>query len=330
MMKTWGEIEQIQPVATRTIMNSIKKNRISHAYLFQGDRGTGKKEMALLLAKYLFCMNRQGENPCNHCINCQRIDSGNHPDMHWIEPDGASIKIEQVRNLQKEFTYSGMESNQKVYIIKDADTLTVNAANRLLKFLEEPSVETTAMMLTENGHAMLSTIRSRCQIIDLQPLPPGILQERLLQEGVSETDAKLLSALTNSLTEALELAQDDWFADARKIVIQWVEMYTAQPEDIYTYIHQNWIPHFKDREGQERGLDLLILGFKDILHQHIYTDANTILLSNDSSKLEKIVITFSQAQLLTILNQILMAKRKLKANVQPTLVIEQLALQIQR
>ncbi|WP_080871836.1 DNA polymerase III subunit delta' [Oceanobacillus timonensis] len=329
-MQTWEEIEKIQPVATRTIMNSIHKNRISHAYLFQGDRGTGKQEMALILAKYLFCQNRQGADPCNNCINCQRIDSGNHPDMHWIEPEGASIKIEQVRNLQKEFTYSGMESNRKVYIIKDADTLTVNAANRLLKFLEEPSVQTTAMMLTENGHAMLSTIRSRCQIIDLQPLPPGVLQERLQQEGLSEPDAKLLSTLTNSMTEALELAQDDWFAGARKIVIQWVEMYTTQPEDIYTFVHQNWIPHFKDREGHERGLDLLILGFKDILNQHIYTDANTILLPNDPSKSEKRLITFSQAQLLTILHQILMAKRNLKANVQPTLVIEQLALQIQR
>ncbi|MFD1066939.1 DNA polymerase III subunit delta' [Oceanobacillus locisalsi] len=329
-MQIWEDIEKIQPVATRTLVNSIKKNRISHAYLFQGDRGTGKQEMALLLAKYLFCQNQQGANPCNNCINCQRIDSGNHPDMHWIEPDGASIKIEQVRNLQKEFTYSGMESSRKVYIIKDADTLTVNAANRLLKFLEEPNVETTAMMLTENGHAILSTIRSRCQIIDLQPLPPGVLQERLQQEDMSETDAKLLSTLTNSMTEALELAQDDWFAGARKIVIQWVEMYTTQPEDIYTFVHQNWIPHFKDREGQERGLDLLILGFKDILNQHIYTDANTILLSNDPSKSEKRLITFSQSQLLTILHQILMAKRKLKANVQPTLVIEQLALQIQR
>lgn len=327
-MNTWEALENIQPVASRTIINSIKKNRISHAYLFQGDRGTGKKEMALLLAKYLFCMNRQDSNPCNKCINCKRIDSGNHPDMHWIEPDGASIKIEQVRNLQKEFTYSGLESNQKVYIIKDADTLTVNAANRLLKFLEEPSMQTTAMMLTENGHAMLSTIRSRCQIIDLQALPPGILQSRLHEEGLSEADAKLLSVLTNSLSEAIELSQDDWFADARKIVIQWIEMYTSNPEDVYTYIHQNWVPHFKDRQGQETGLDLLILGFKDIIHQHIYTDANTVLLPNDTNKLEKLVITFSQDRLLTILSQILMAKRKIKANVQPTLVIEQLALQI--
>src|SRR5699024_11770175 len=78
-----------------------------------------------------------------------------------IEPDGQSIKIEQIRQLQKEFTYSGVESNQKVYIIEGAETLTVNAANRILKFLEEPSQATTAMMLTENGQAMLDRKSTR-------------------------------------------------------------------------------------------------------------------------------------------------------------------------
>src|SRR5690625_5027570 len=93
-----------------------------------------------------------------------------------MEHDGQSIKIEQIRDLQKEFSYSGLESTRKVYVISGADTLTVNAANRLLKFLEEPSKTTTAMMLTDNSQSIIPTVRSRCQIIALQPLNPLLLQ----------------------------------------------------------------------------------------------------------------------------------------------------------
>ncbi|GLO64253.1 MULTISPECIES: DNA polymerase III subunit delta' [Oceanobacillus] len=329
-MVTWEEITDLQPIASRTIINSINKGRVSHAYLLQGERGTGKRDIALLLAKYLFCLHREGANPCHTCNNCKRIDSGNHPDVHWIEPDGQSIKIEQVRNLQKEFTYSGMESNQKVYVIQDADTLTINAANRLLKFLEEPSKQTTAIMMTENGHSILPTIRSRCQIIELQPLPPDVLNQRLQAEGVQQFEANLLSALTNNTKEALSLHQDEWFAGARKIVVQLIEMYVQKPEDVYLFIHQQWIPHFKERTEQQMGLDLLLLGFQDILHQHIKEVSTTVLLPQDDAKMERAMMSFSKEQLLFTLQLILTAKRKLKQNVQPTLVMEQLALQIQR
>lgn len=169
-MENWSTITHTQPLASRTIMNSFNKNRISHAYLLQGGRGTGKKKIAMLLAKTLFCANKQGPEPCQVCNVCKRIESQNHPDVHWIEPEGRSIKIEQVQHLQKEFTYTGLESNQKVYVVTHADTLTINAANRILKFLEEPNRQTTAILLTENIQSIIPTIRSRCQIIDLQPL----------------------------------------------------------------------------------------------------------------------------------------------------------------
>src|SRR5690606_36803569 len=100
-----------------------------------------------------------------NCTQCKRIQSGNHPDVHIIKPDGQSIKIEQISFLQKEFTYTGLESNRKVYIIEEADKMTVNAANRLLKFLEEPNQETVAILITSQIGKMLDTIVSRCQRI---------------------------------------------------------------------------------------------------------------------------------------------------------------------
>src|SRR5699024_877840 len=145
-MQTWEEIAKVQPLASKIITNSILKKRMSHAYLLQGENGTGKEAIALLIAKGLFC-ERDSLEPCNTCLSCSRIASGNHPDVHWIAPQEQSIKKEQIEHLQKEFTYSGFESNQKVYIIEDAETLTINASNRILKFLEEPKIQTTAILL---------------------------------------------------------------------------------------------------------------------------------------------------------------------------------------
>lgn len=116
-MKTWSETAEVQPLASRIITNSIQKDRLSHAYLLQGERGTGKEAVALLLSKALFCSSRTGVEPCQECHECKRIESGNHPDIHWIEPDGQSIRKEQIEHLQKEFSYSGVESEQKVYVI---------------------------------------------------------------------------------------------------------------------------------------------------------------------------------------------------------------------
>src|SRR5690625_2957562 len=113
----WSQFSKTQPLASKIMVNSILKNRLSHAYLIQGERGTGKKTLATLLTMTLFCEQKDGANPCNLCHSCRRIHSQNHPDVHWIEPDGASIKNEQIDYLRKEFTYSGVESTRKVYVI---------------------------------------------------------------------------------------------------------------------------------------------------------------------------------------------------------------------
>ncbi|SHG75874.1 DNA polymerase III subunit delta' [Ornithinibacillus halophilus] len=328
-MNTWSEIAQVQPLASKVITNSIKKNRISHAYLLHGDRGTGKEAIANLIAKGLFCDNLIDVEPCNTCSACKRIESKNHPDVHWIEPDGQSIKIEQIKNLQKEFTYSGVESNQKVYIIKGADTLTANAANRILKFLEEPSKKTTAIMLTENTQSILPTIRSRCQIIDLQPLSPPKFQEQLIQSGLTEENAKLMSALTNNLKEAIEWNEDEWFVQARKLMVQLIETIADNSNDAYLFIHNHWVSHFKERSQQEKGFDLLILAFKDIIYYHVGKEDAYVFFYNDRERLERLGMKYSQEQLIAILQQLLQAKQRIKQNIHPTLVMEEVTLQIQ-
>ncbi|SFD72540.1 DNA polymerase III, delta prime subunit [Lentibacillus persicus] len=328
-MKTWSETAEVQPLASRIITNSIQKDRLSHAYLLQGERGTGKEAVALLLAKSLFCTKRSGVEPCQECRDCNRIESGNHPDMHWIEPDGQSIRKEQIEYLQKEFSYSGLESDQKVYVIKSAETMTANASNRLLKFLEEPSKKATAILMTENSSSILPTIRSRCQMIDFKPLNPQAFQQQLVEHDVSRSNAVLISALTNNLDEAIAWSTDDWFAQARKLMVQLIETFSSNQNDVFLFIHQKWLPHFKERTQQEQGLDLLLLGFKDILFYHLGKTKDLVVFEQNDTRIENLVMFFSQEKLLDNLNKLLDAKRKLKQNVNPTLVMEELIIQIQ-
>ncbi|MFC7322336.1 MULTISPECIES: DNA polymerase III subunit delta' [Halobacillus] len=328
-MPSWTDMKETQPLVAQMLVNSFKKDRISHAYLFQGDKGTGKREMSTLFAKSIFCKEREGAEPCQTCVNCKRIDSGNHPDLHWVSPDGQSIKKEQILNLQKEFTYTGMESNLKVYIIVDADKMTTNASNRLLKFLEEPNQQTTAMLLTENSQSMLDTIRSRCQLLAFQPLNPERVEKELEDLGVSTSNAKILASLTNNLQEAQELNDEDWFANVRKLVIQLVEVLLNKPNEGLLFINHQWMPHFKERKQLQIGLDVLMLWFQDLIHQDLDRE-QAIVFTQEREKRDQAVLRWSRQSAAQSLSLILEAKRKINQNVHPTLVMEQLTLQLQR
>ena len=145
------------------LINSVQNDKTSHSYLFVGIDGIGKKMVATEFAKMLLCLNET--RYCNKCKSCIEFDSNNNPDFLCIEPDGNSIKIEQIRYLQKKIQEKPIISNKKVYIINDADKMTVEAQNCLLKTLEEPPEYATIVLIGSNENAFLTTIKSRCMII---------------------------------------------------------------------------------------------------------------------------------------------------------------------
>ena len=328
-MSNWAEMSTKQPVVSKMLVNSLKRDRISHAYILQGSRGTGKTALSRLFAKSIFCKNRHGAEPCNDCKDCRRIDSGNHPDLHWIVPDGASIKNDQILQLQKEFSYTGMESDRKVYVMEDADKMTANASNRLLKFLEEPGAHTTAILLTENSQALLQTIQSRCQILALQPLHEGQFEKLLVSEGLPQSSARLLSQLTQIYDEAMEVSSQEWFAIARKLVVQLVEVLETRPNEALLFIHSQWMPVMKDRELQQLALHLLLLWFKDIIY--LYADRpDSIIYIQEKDRLENSLRHWTRQRATDALQSVMEAKRQLDQNVHPALVMEKLTLQMQR
>jgi DNA polymerase III subunit delta' len=326
--KTWDQLETYQPTILKLLANSIIKNRVAHAYLFEGSRGTGKKEISLLFAKSLFCLQRKEYQPCNQCINCRRIDSRNHPDIHVIEPEGQSIKKWQIQSLQEEFSKTGIESNKKLYIIEHADRMTANAANSLLKFLEEPSSDTVAILLTENIHRILNTIRSRCQILSFQPLPPGAIAEQLLEDGIPPYLAKLVSQLTNNVSEAFEICRDDWFAQARKLVLELYEVLNSRPEYLLLFIQTKWMEHFTEKDQFDRGLDLLLLLYKDLLHLQLGREEHVVYI-DQLSYLRQKALQLSNRKISDHMSFILEAKGRLGTNMNPHLLMEQLVLKLQ-
>ena len=176
------------------LRRALASNRLAHAYLFEGPEGVGKRLMALALARAVFCEEGTG---CGDCVACRKVDHHNHPDLHIFEADGATIKIEQVRALQKELSYRPLEASKKVCLIDGAEKLNPAAGNALLKTLEEPAGDALLILLTHQPERILGTIRSRCQRLPFSRLSrtriEGVLQDRL---GIADTEGHILAALS--------------------------------------------------------------------------------------------------------------------------------------
>lgn len=155
---------------TQTLQNSLREGRLTHAYLFNGPRGTGKTTAAKILAKAVNCENGPGEEPCNACSSCQRITEGAVMDV--VEIDAASNRgVEEIRDIREKVKYAPTEVRQKVYIIDEVHMLTTEAFNALLKTLEEPPAHVMFILATTEPHRLPATIISRCQRFDFRRVP---------------------------------------------------------------------------------------------------------------------------------------------------------------
>ncbi|WP_304979286.1 DNA polymerase III subunit delta' [Alkalihalobacillus sp. AL-G] len=325
---SWNTLSEKQPYVTKLLTNSINKDRLAHAYLFKGSKGTGKKQIAFHLTKAYFCRVRQSSEPCGECSDCKRIDSGNHPDVHIVEPDGQSIKIEQIRKLQKEFSYLGLESKAKAYILEHSDKMTTQAANSLLKFLEEPGQKTIALLLTENPQQLLDTIISRCQVLTFAPQSNTQLIDTLINNEFPEHLSRTASALTNDQTEAEVFLQDEWFVQARRNVLKLMEELIQRPQRSFLALQEHWYPHFKEKQQVEVGLDLLLIWYKDVFFTQL--DENHSVVFNDQQNLlSDQALKRSQRRVHDQMMLILEAKRRLQANMNQQLLMEQLVLKLQ-
>ncbi|WP_409343857.1 DNA polymerase III subunit delta' [Paenibacillus sp. MBLB4367] len=310
-----------QERAKRMLQNGLQQDTLSHAYIFSGPVGSGRERMALALAKAVFCTENR-EEACGQCLACRKAEHGNHPDLYVIEPDGASIKIDQIRDLQKQFAYRTGAGQRKIVILKQAEKMTLQAANSLLKFLEEPQSAMIAIMIAENGQALLPTIRSRAQWIPFTPMAKRAMEQLLVGEGNSHSIVRAAAQLTAGLDAARSLVQEPWFAEARNVVIQLAKDTLTRLPGAAVAAQQKVVK----TELAERLpvlLDLWLLWLKDMI-QLQSGNKEDIVYIDQAEAMMPLALSKGPQYWVACMEHVLEAQKRLRTNANPQLVLEQL------
>jgi DNA polymerase-3 subunit delta' len=181
------------------MIKAHNRGRLAHAYIFHGPGGIGKKAVAMALIKYIFCENSSykdiNKDSCSLCASCRKLESGNHPDLILVKPERSVIKIGMIRELQKKLHYGKYEAKLRFCIIDDAENLRKEAANALLKTLEEPSDDVIIILVTSKLNILLPTIISRCQKLRFNPLGMDVIKSELIRRhALKDDEADVISA----------------------------------------------------------------------------------------------------------------------------------------
>ena len=298
-----------QRFAKKYLSNSIKSNMISHAYMFEGPSGVGKNTMARDLATTLLEM----ENLFNS------------PDYIEITPDGNSIKIAQIRKLQSDILVKPYKS-YKIYVIDEAQKMTVEAQNALLKTLEEPPKYAIIILITNNKESLLDTIKSRCEIIKFTPIPLVEVADYLTQTGVDKNRASLLANFSRgSMQKAIELSESEDFHIMRDEVQKYVETFlTGSMLDIMDI--QSSIEKYKDNITNV--LDLLVNYFRDIMMVKENVDSSMIINLDRLVFIKNMSTKITYSQLSKIIDIIEETKNKLRSNCNFNISIQVMTLNI--
>lgn len=220
---TFGDVVG-QEKAKRILQLAFSRQKTSHAYLFQGPSGVGKKSLAQAFAAFLNCLEEGRSDSCGHCPSCRKMASANHPDFLIIEPERgkAQISIDQIRELKKMLSYPPVEAGYRVVMLSDIQQTMIRkeVANSLLKTLEEPPLKTVFVLTAVEAAGILPTIVSRCQVVPFYSLPYELVCAALSADGLSAGQAYVMASIAEgSLGKAMELAKTD-LLEIRKVVVE--------------------------------------------------------------------------------------------------------------
>lgn len=300
-----------------------ESGRLAHAYLFEGPEGIGKRLVALALARSLFCVNRNG---CGECPACRKVDHQNHPDLHILEADGNTIKIEQIRMLQKDLSFRPMEGDRKICVIEAAEKMNASSGNALLKTLEEPSGNALLILLTSSPEAVLPTIRSRCQRLPFSRLPTATIRRALAETDVgNEAHAHILATLSDGSFHKALGRDRDLYLDRRKTILKAV---TALSHGSYLPLFELAAELAEEKERLSEILDILRAFYRDLLLcQHGWPEDD--LVNRDLiEKIRRVAAQESPQTLLCKIEAINSAYFYLERNVNGQLIFDVLLMRL--
>ena len=305
--------------------NAIRIQKYSHAYILNGEDGMGKNLLASVFAATLQC-EAHDINPCGVCKSCLQAVSGNHPDIKYVTHEKASISVDDIRiQLNNDVQIKPYSSNYKVYIVDEAEKLTEQAQNALLKTIEEPPEYAIILLLTNNCNLFLETILSRCVNLNLKAIPKESIKKYLMEHvKVPDYQAELSATFANgNLGKAIQLSSSEEFTQMKEEVVhllksvddyelsqimESIKKILVNKSEIYTY------------------LDLLLLWYRDVLIFKATMDANLIFYRDEVQDIKKQGSNKSFEALNHIIKALEETKKRLLANVNSEVAMELLLL----
>lgn len=306
------------------LLKSHDTDKLSHAYIFVGKEGIGKMTLAREFAKIIHCEKGVG---CGECHGCIRVEKDSHPDYKVIIPDGNSIKNKQIEDFQNQMAIKPYDSSKKLFIIEAAGSMTTSAQNRLLKVFEEPPEYGIVILVTDNLYKLLPTIRSRGQILNFTAIPKFIMEEQLKKRyNIDNTLSDIYYGFSEgSYGRAIKFIEDEEFLARRKYTIDMMDGLLGRDNKIYDYI-----AYFEDNKDYiEELLSFMMYWLRDIIVYKESGDTQFIVNKDSIDTIQKHGRLYDKKRLYDSIMLIKDTKSKLNSNVNYSLCIETLLLNIQ-
>lgn len=310
------------------IQNAIIQDKVSHAYIFNGERGSGKKLLAKLFAQTLQC-EKGGAEPCYECHSCKQALTGNQPDIITVTHEKPnSISVDEIRvQVNEDIQVKPYSSKYKIYIIPEADLMTAQAQNAILKTIEEPPAYAIIILLTENAQKLLSTISSRCVTIKFRNIKDNLVKKYLMEcLQVPDYKADVCTAFAQgNIGKAVLLANSEYFNEIKDSAIQLLRnidnMNAAEMAEA--------VKRCSDfRIDINDYLDVLTIWYRDVLLYKATKNIDRVIFSEQMSQIKARALKSSYEGIEVVLEAIEKAKERLRANVNFDLVMELLLLTI--
>lgn len=300
---------------------AIGLHKVSHAYILAGEAGMGRKSLAHAFALTLLC-EKGGSQPCMNCHACKQVLSGNHPDLiHVTHEKPGSIGVDDIREqINDTIMIRPYSSYYKVYIVDDAEKMTIQAQNALLKTIEEPPSYAVIILLTINEDLFLPTILSRCVQLKLKPLKDSVIQAYLKETmGIPEREAQLYAAFARgNLGKAIKLSDSEEFKDMYKRLLSMLR--NIKNMDISQLL--DYSKKLKEEMDIYECLDFMQVWYRDALMFKVTNDANLLIFKDEYSTISDMSRHIGYDGFENILQAIEKARIRLQANVNMELAME--------
>lgn len=308
------QYKKSQPAFYHTLKSVVLKKNNNHAFLLNMNHTSCTKDILWTLAKTFLCPN-QGD--CGHCDICKRIESNQYPEFIIIEPDGQTIKKEQMNMLKNKFSTKMLEGNVRIYAILDVDKFNESSANSILKFLEEPEEHIYAILTTQFLNKIMETIKSRCQIIHFRPdhfVNPALSMIKKIQMEVLDERDK------NSMMDENELL------NKVSILFDLIIQLEKSKKNVFVRSKQYWHQYFSDRNSMAMALNIIIYIYRDILEFKL--SGNITIFDAYVDTIKKIALSLERDEIIRKIDTTVIMKEQVYANVNQLLFFDKLVLEL--